>query len=158
MDHLSDQLVWTGGDRSGDLTVDNCYKAYINTWNLLIWSGWRINLLKWCDQLKITLFFWLACENRILTWDALLKKGWTGPGIYYLCKASSEDVSHLLIHCRFTTKVWSIISHFQNSDLVWYGQNIDECVENWLTIKGRSKALPLITRWYIWKERNRVVF
>jgi hypothetical protein len=41
---------------------------------------------------------------------------------------------------------------------VWYGQNLDECVENWLTNKEMSKSLPLITRWYVWKERNHAIF
>lgn len=70
-----DELKWAGGDRSGAFTVSNCYDAIISTRSLSIWSGWKIECWKWFTQLKIILFFLLAAENKVLTWDVLLKKG-----------------------------------------------------------------------------------
>jgi hypothetical protein len=73
-----------------------------STQTLPIRSGWKSKLWKWRIQLKIILFFWLATEYSILTWDVLQKKGWVGPGICYLCREATEDSAHLFIHCQFT--------------------------------------------------------
>jgi hypothetical protein len=64
-------------------------------------TGWKVNIWKWHLQLKIILFFWLAMDNRILTWDILQKKGWVGPSICHLCKQNFEDNTHLFIQCSF---------------------------------------------------------
>jgi hypothetical protein len=158
IDNTKDELRWTGGDLSGELTVKNCYNAILSTQNLPIWSGWKLKCWKWSVQLKILLFFWLATDNRILTWDILLKKGWVGPGMCYLCRASSEDNPHLLIHCAFTKRVWAILAQILNSKFSWNGQTIDDCMDVWLLNKTMSKILPLLTSWYIWKERNMALF
>jgi hypothetical protein len=86
-----DELRWAGGDCSGELTVWNVYNAIITTQNLSSVSGWKLNCWKWCDQLKITLFFWLATFNKILTWDALLKKGWIGPR-FFTCAEQAQKM------------------------------------------------------------------
>jgi hypothetical protein len=72
-----------------------------------IWRGWKVNIWKWDIQLKIKLFIWMAAEKKILTWDALQKKGWEGPGVFYLCKHDYEDINHIFIHCTFLKTVWA---------------------------------------------------
>jgi hypothetical protein len=82
----ADLLLWSGGDGSGVLSVKNCYDALISTFNFPVSQGWKASLWKRKVQLKIILFFWLAVENRLLTWDNLQSKGWIGPGYCLLCK------------------------------------------------------------------------
>jgi hypothetical protein len=114
-----DELRWTGGDGSGEITVRNAYNAIFTTKNLSFASGWMINCWKWCDQLKVTLFFWLAASNRVLTWDALMQKGWIGPSVCLLCRASTENVTHLFIQCLFTKRVWNLLAHYHPFDCAW---------------------------------------
>jgi hypothetical protein len=87
-----DELMWTGGDTSGSLTVKNAYMALISTQRFPSYGGWRYNIWKWDLQLKIKLFIWLAAENKILTWDILQQKGWEGPSRCQLCKHNTEDI------------------------------------------------------------------
>jgi hypothetical protein len=88
-----DELKWTGGDNSGQLTVKNVYNALATKlWKKTI-GGWRKKLWSWDCPQKIKLFVWLAVENKILTWKNLQKRGWVGPGICHLCKSKRETVN-----------------------------------------------------------------
>jgi hypothetical protein len=82
-----DQLMWTGGNSSGILSVKNAYLALISTFNFPILDSWRHKIWKWDLQLKIKLFIWLAMDQFFLTWDILQKKGWEGPSLCILCKS-----------------------------------------------------------------------
>jgi hypothetical protein len=76
-----DELKWTGGDNSGQLSVKNVYNALTKKlWKIKI-GGWRRKPWSWDCPQKIKLFSWLVAENKILTWKNLQKRGWTGPGI-----------------------------------------------------------------------------
>jgi hypothetical protein len=68
-----DQLMWTGGDGSGYLTTMYVYNALV----VELWQknngGVRRKLWNWeCPQ-KIKLFSWLLIEDKLLTWNKLLK-------------------------------------------------------------------------------------
>jgi hypothetical protein len=81
---MNDTLLWTGGDSFGNITVNNIYSPLISIMDYLIWCGWKVNIRKWDIHLKIKLFILMAAENKILTWDALQKKGREGLGFFYL--------------------------------------------------------------------------
>jgi hypothetical protein len=89
-----DLLLWSGGDGSGVFSVKNCYDALISTFNFPVSQGWKASLWKRKVQQKIILFFWLAVENRLLTWDNLQSKGWIGPG-YCLCARIMMKTFHI---------------------------------------------------------------
>jgi hypothetical protein len=85
-----DTLIWTGGDKSGYISVRNIYKALTEaSWHTRD-RTWRSRLWKWNCPLKIKLFTWLMTENKILVWDNLQKRGWSGPNRCILCKEDSE--------------------------------------------------------------------
>jgi hypothetical protein len=70
----NDNLLWTGGNSTGKVTVENIYYALISTQDFPIWRGWKVNIWKWKLQLKIKLFIWMAAKNRILSWDVLQRR------------------------------------------------------------------------------------
>jgi hypothetical protein len=41
-----DELIWTGGDTSGVISVKNVYEALISTQNLPLITSWRIQMWK----------------------------------------------------------------------------------------------------------------
>jgi hypothetical protein len=47
--------------------------------------SWTFQIWNWKVPLKLKLFVWLAGKERILTWDALRRRGWSGPG--FACSA-----------------------------------------------------------------------
>jgi hypothetical protein len=92
----------------------------------MVASIWRMEKIfwSWHIALKIKLFLWLALENKILTWDTLLSKGWEGPSYCLLCTSGPESVSHILINCVFTRQVWSQILKVLNLRYDWEGTNL----------------------------------
>jgi hypothetical protein len=116
-----DKILWNGGDSSGEITVNNCYKALISLLSLPNLLGWKLNIWKWNLQIKIILFFRLAVDQCILTWDTLLKKGWVGPDVCYLCRAVAEDSALLFIHCHLTKATWNSCTKSLNLKLEWKG-------------------------------------
>lgn len=74
-----DSLLWAGGDATGTLTVKNLYAALQSQSLLSVDSSWFFQLWKWTIPLKIKLFLWLAGKGKILTWEALRRRGWEGP-------------------------------------------------------------------------------
>jgi hypothetical protein len=140
-----DGLYWIGGDSSGVISVKNIYEA-IQTNQKHPWvTCWKIHLWKWDIPQNIKLFFWLAINNKISTWDNLLHRGWSGPGRCILCKKESEDITHLLINCSFTRAVWDTICRHTKIAHFWSGENLCECMTIWIEAKtpqfGDSRLL-----------------
>ena len=100
-----DVLLWAGGDESRLITVKNLYIALqkqhfsdpVLSW---IHKLWKLQL-----PLKLKLFSWLVGKDKLLTWEALQRRGWVGPSICSLCKSAPEDLHHLLMHCPFSKEV-----------------------------------------------------
>lgn len=108
--------------------------------------------------LKLKLFTWLVGKGKILTWEALQRRGWEGPGICSLCKNAPEDLQHLLIHCPFSKEVWyRSLKHF-SIPLAWCGSSITYCFSFWSSHKSAPPSLAVHIIWQIWLERNRVLF
>jgi hypothetical protein len=121
----SDELIWTGGDLSGQITVKNVYEALSNkSWRYKI-GGWRRKLWTWDFPLKLNLFIWLLGENKILTWKNLQKRGWKGPGMCYLCRVKGESSKHIFVNCNFTISVWEEVKKVLKLNHGWNGQFSD---------------------------------
>jgi hypothetical protein len=78
--------------------VKNVYTTLSNT------LGWRKHLWKWNCPSK--LFIWLLLEDKILTWKNLQRRGWSGPGLCYMCRTKEDSYKHLFVSCPFTVLIW----------------------------------------------------
>jgi len=66
--------------------------------------------------LNLNIFFWLFLEGKIVTWDSLQRRGWSGPGFCILCCRDMETITHLLFDCQFSHAMWSNLKeHFKFS-------------------------------------------
>lgn len=125
---LPDQLRW-GKKTEGNFNLKEA-KQVITWFNHLnpnhIWK----NLGQSPHWMKIQLFIWLVHQRKILTWENLLKKGFTGPSKCYLCGLQEEIMDHLLNLCPLTSTVWhwvaSIFRHTDRDRL-----NISNTLKNW---------------------------
>jgi len=130
LQNQEDALIWTGGDRSGSLTVKNIYCALVKKkWQYVI-GGWRRHMWNWDMAQKIKLFTWLSIENKILTWDTLQRKGWEGPNICHLCSKDAKIVYHLFVTCNFFQDVWIRIKNELNILTSREGSTLSRCFEN----------------------------
>jgi hypothetical protein len=153
-----DSLKWTGGDLSGQVTVKNVYLASEKLkWNYKI-GGWRKALWSWDCPLKIKLFIWLLVENKILTWEILQRRGFTGPSICKLCLKNVESTQHLFMECAFTMEVWNKLRMYLNYSGVWAGNNLMDCFKQWKARNFHLPTLPTLICWSLWREHNYVVF
>jgi hypothetical protein len=132
--------------------------ALCATQNPMIVSGWRKNLWKWDLQQKVKLFLWLAANNKILTWQNLQWRGWEGPSRCHLCKNDSENTDHLFIHCPFTKSVWNKINSIKNYKQEWGGSNLDDSLSKWTKNRSASTSLAPLICWFVWLERNAMIF
>jgi len=48
-------------------------------------------------------------ENRILTWENMIKRGFVGPSRSVLCGGEEEKINLVMINCPFTKEVWNNI-------------------------------------------------
>lgn len=157
-----DILRW-GNSMKGSFTIKEAYYLIDQQatndenqdWKIIWGSNW------WP---KITLFTWLVAKGKILTWDKIQKKGFSGPSKCYLCNIEAETQDHLLIKCAYTRKLWIETRRlFQKPERL--PRDINEVIFQWQKEKFQckvvQKAWGLIAGfviWMAWKERNHRVF
>ncbi|KAL9688405.1 hypothetical protein QQ045_032826 [Rhodiola kirilowii] len=160
-----DRIVWTYSP-DGSFSTSSLMKAAVaikakkHNWENLpfhLWCGAappKVEMLIWkifLDSLPTKLALY---RRRVLNREDL---------ICALCEEDRESADHLLIHCKWSWKLWSI-------SLKWWGsswvapQSVRCLLESW-EIGGMSKPAKRIgkilcyaTLWSIWEERNRRCF
>jgi hypothetical protein len=153
-----DELIWIGGDKSGNISTNNIYEAFSNILWITKLGGWRRNLWKWECGLKIKIFSWLIEENKTLSWKNLQKHGWKAPGMCNLCKKDRESTKHLFLNCPFTRLVWYELKKVLNLDTGWNGNTLVDLFRNWSIQNFNLITLPAFVCWYIWIDRNKSIF
>lgn len=108
--------------------------------------------------MKIKLFFWLAANDKIHTWDIFLRRGWIDSNMCFLCRCNWETVYHLFWDCPTTKTIWHNILTALNSNLLWMGTNLQDCMENWSSQVTNFPHLPVIVCWYVWNSRKKTIF
>jgi ribonuclease HI len=153
-----DMIIWMGGELSDKFTVKNAY----NTVATNLWDRkeeiWRKNLWKWDFPTKINIFIWLLSTNKVLVWENLQARGWTGPSRCPLCKAGYELALHLFVTCQITGVVWQHVLHNLILSTRWTSDSVSSCLNNWFSCKTSYPSLPTIICWNIWLIRNETVF
>jgi len=89
--------VWSWNEKIGKLIAKGAYDAIRFLIEEVQTKWWFNAIWKWFSPLNVKLFFWLVLENKILTWDNLVKRGRNGPGRCALCNEVEEYVFHLTV-------------------------------------------------------------
>jgi hypothetical protein len=159
---VEDSISWTLTE-DGHYTAASAYKAqFFGT----IASDFKRTVWKIWAPPKVKFFAWFALQNRLWTANRLQKKGWPNCGNCPLCMRSAECINHLLVHCRFTQRLWGLIKEWLGLYSIelhtWLAMSLHEW---WSLMTGAStpnrKALGsvvLLTSWEIWNERNARIF
>lgn len=156
-----DILRW-GYEEKGIFTAKEAYKIIIQDrlnkdkiWEFI----WRS-----ANWLKVSTFLWLLCHNRILTWDNLRKRGFSGPSICLMCMKEEETAIHLMQTCQTGRKLWEkAVFRCQKEGRVQGDIKATLC--KWEQPPFQSNLLnafwqliPGLLMWNIWKERNSRIF
>jgi hypothetical protein len=153
-----DDIVWKLTP-DGQYSAKSAYElqfmgATLSSMDKTVWKVWA--------PPKVKFFAWLANQNRIWTADRLTKRGWPNCGLCPLCKQCTETIDHLLVHCRYTTRLWGLIKVWMGLNDLQPAQwaNLDMAAW-WSMMAGGRKAmasLTLLVSWEVWNERNARVF
>lgn len=152
-----DVLVWDGAP-DGNITAKSLYTHLIMDHTYPKEVGWKHSIWKWNIAPKIKFFWWLVLHHSILTWDNLVKKGFSGPGMCALCTDNSEDINHLFVFCRYTKYIWSYLVHTFNFAWAWDDLPVCENFDNWTRMQPKKLHFPILVCWIIWKARNGIIF
>jgi hypothetical protein len=134
-------LKW-GHSASGNFSVKEAYSIHCHQNNQQgdnIWSKiWRKELWP-----KVSTFLWLIIHNRILTWDNLRKRGFTGPSMCILYQAQEETKEHLFNGCSYSQAIWD-----QGAQIIRRSNqnrgSIKDTIENWDSITYSNPILNQI--------------
>lgn len=105
----SDTLIWAYNKFDGSISAKMVYDNIIHSSSPRAGSRLLTHICTGSLPWKISCFIWLALMNKLLTWDNLQKRGWTGPGICALCSRDEDSVQHLFFHCTIWKNVISIL-------------------------------------------------
>lgn len=112
---------------------------------------------------KISTFLWFLSHKRILTWDNLVKRGFTGPSQCPNCLQNAETIQHLLLLCPLANTFWEKCS-FRCQNTKSTG-DITNIIRTWPhrpflspLLNALWSLLPGIVFWSLWKERNKQIF
>lgn len=97
-------------------------------------------------------------DNMILTWENLIRHGFSGPNLCILCMRGPRTMYQLFLNCDFSRVLWKEVVYALN---LWgWGLNVhlESCLGWWLSNMGHYRFLLLYISWDIWKVWNRRIF
>lgn len=125
--------------------------------------AWRVKA-----TLKLKVFMWTTLQNRVLTADVLLRRGWENDYFCPLCRRNLETIRHMLCECSWSKQLWEMVaSSTRCQSLRPAAWRANDDLISWLhglscrlsKQQGDSvKSLGMLVCWEIWKERNRRIF
>ena len=156
-----DTLLWRW-TTDAQYSSKSCYDFLFE--GAIVSSSWRLKWRTWAPP-RVKFFVWIACQNRCWTADRLASRGLQHPPRCPLCDQSDETMRHLLVACPFSRSIWhEVLSWVRSTAAPPDVEN--DFIEWWLKVsqstpkalrKGTS-SLVMLTTWWIWKQRNTVVF
>jgi hypothetical protein len=137
--HHDPYIIYWGHTPQGFLSIKEAYKITTNYHSLMkeeIWERiWKIN--HWP---KVCTFLWLVIQNKILTWENLLKRGFTGPSRCPLCCIQEETTEHFLNQCTFSPRTYGT-KWLQSCTLLKRKvESIKETFEHWKQVFQKSNS------------------
>ena len=159
VENVEDTIIWKLTP-NGEYSAASAYKAQFfgaeaSNMKSLVWKVWA--------PPKVKFFAWLALRKRLWTSDRLARRGWPNCGLCPLCNRVPETITHLLLGCRYTTRLWGLIKEWLGIHALDPSQWTDLSLSSWwlkMTSPSRKAlaSITLLASWEIWNERNARVF
>ncbi|KAJ1698769.1 hypothetical protein LUZ63_007281 [Rhynchospora breviuscula] len=145
---------WTN---HGFFSSNSAYKVLADTG---VWCPYQARLWKIKAPPKVKVFLWLLLQDRLLTQDNLVVRGWPAIQSYTTCHLEvMETVVHLFIQCPFARSIWDLIQvHYNFSVLSFSSSIVDFWLQNRAIIGKQWDIIWAAVSWALWKERNARIF
>jgi hypothetical protein len=102
-------IILSKNKKYGNYTIKLGYLAIAEEQVEGVSKWWWKTTWKWKALEKMKILFWLAMEQKLLTWDVLCRRGWVGPNNCALCFVQGETTPHLFFHCSSSVKYGSLL-------------------------------------------------
>ncbi|WMV40307.1 hypothetical protein MTR67_033692 [Solanum verrucosum] len=139
-----EDALWWKGSSKGIFKVGAAYRLMEQpSQQIPIWP-WR-QIWKGRIPYKVSCFIWLLAKEAALTQDNVMKRGITLCSRCFVCGETSETVSHLFLHCKFTQQLWRVFLSLKG--ISWaMPRRITEALKSWEEAGVLAKDR---TRWRI---------
>ncbi|XP_068636043.1 uncharacterized protein [Aristolochia californica] len=155
-------LIWTLCPK-GTFSALSAYKAHLPPSHA---QSCHPSAIAWSLHVppRAKFFIWTACQNKILTSDALIRWGThVLDPLCLFCMSSTKTADHVLLHCNYAHSVWTnlinkIGLHYCSS------QNLVSTIHTITKVNLPKIGKLLISCsvghmiWGLWKERNNKKF
>jgi hypothetical protein len=143
-------------EKSGEFSTSSLYNALTfpgmdNKWMSNIWAA--------CLPLKIKMFLWQVCNDKVQSAEQLAKKNWQGPIECKLC-GRLESAEHIFVQCVLAKFCWSVFR-----DVLEWGAlpvSMEDIYEKLIEGSNRNNKnfvfLLGCLSWSLWLIRNDFVF
>ncbi|KAJ1690987.1 hypothetical protein LUZ63_015142 [Rhynchospora breviuscula] len=144
--------------------ISNGFKDILRAYRILadtgVRSSYHPSLWKIKAPLKVRIFLWLLLQNRLLTQENLLLRGWPAIQSCITCQTPTmETAPHLFIHCPFAHRLWDMLQTRLNLPVINFTADL---VGFWLTNRSllgdQWDIIWAAASWALWKERNARIF
>ncbi|KAJ4792133.1 RNA-directed DNA polymerase (reverse transcriptase)-related family protein [Rhynchospora pubera] len=100
---------WTA---NGIFSSSSAYGVLSNTGLI---SKYHLALWKVKSPPRVKVFLWILLQDRLLTQQNLIVRGWPCPTSCPCCNTSlMETTDHLFLHCQYATSIWSLVqTHYR---------------------------------------------
>ncbi|CAL1399881.1 unnamed protein product [Linum trigynum] len=156
------RIIWNP-DYNCKFSVRSCYKQVSKDFLVSVQDFPAKQIWRPVIPLKVCFFMWLACHNRILTMDNLMKRGWSLASRCILCCRENESAMHVLMECDFTKDVWSFLNR-NRAELGFRGSDSSSVIKSVtlsepVNVDGWFASCILHAVWWgVWIERNQRIF
>jgi hypothetical protein len=148
--------IWLTFEKSGEFSRATFYKEL--TFPCVV-NGWMMNIWYACLPLKIRMFPWQICNDKIQSVEWLEKRNWVGPIECMLC-GKIWSTEHIFLQCAVASFCWNVV----RDALEWPNQLV--CMEDlWFKlIEGSNNKnrnfifLFVCLAWSLWLIRNDLIF
>ena len=144
--------------KNGEVTTNSTYDLIVST---LTFPETKITMprISACTiPLKIKSLLWLAIENRISTWDNLIRKGWNDLDRFCLCLGEEESINHIFLVCPFILNIVDWFSKRLGQVIPWTSCSFLQNLENCFLCDLGNSDFPLFIIWCVWNTRNLTIF
>ncbi|XP_071695164.1 uncharacterized protein [Rutidosis leptorrhynchoides] len=162
-DAVEDKISWATG-LNDSYTVADAIRILVQSGNVSppVWPK-----VVWANNVpsKIMIFHWLAIKKSIPVKDVLSRRQILPSNQSTLCvwcRLETETIDHLLIHCKWSSSIWSDLFRWWNIRWVIPGSILDFSFDWYygMGIKASKfwKMIGPATIWAIWTARNDIIF
>lgn len=123
-------------------------------WQHIIWAKPNIP--------RAAFISWVAIHNKLPTTSRLASFGFQSPSTCVLCRAASEDQTHLFFTCVYARQIWEALHRWW--DCTPMAEDMHSCIQHLLGSKIPRRKLHITSTvitsavYFIWYARNSAIF